>query len=333
MRVQKEQEKLRKIFNEYDENRIQARMMRDKRVEEINRKYPYLFEIDEKITRLGIENFKNILDNPSKSVEFNKNFKTKLEELKKKKEQFLLENNIEKDFDEVKYTCEKCLDTGYIDNEKCPCLIQKIIDMHYEMSNMKTILHDFSEFSFDYYGDKYIEKLGMTEKENMQDIFNKALNFCDDEKSKNLLFYGGCGFGKTFLSSCIAKKMLDSGKSVIYETATSLFSDYEEYKFGRKEGSFDETYELILGADLLIIDDLGTEVSNPVSVQFFFDIINKRTALAKKMIISTNLTMDGILKKYTDRLFSRLYESFEILHFVGEDIRIQKLKKEGHKNG
>ena len=112
----------------------------------------------------------------------------------------------------------------------------------------------------------------------------------------------------------------------------SLFSDYEDYKFGRKEGSFDETYELIENADLLIIDDLGTEVSNPVSIQFFFDIINKRTALSKKMIISTNLTMDGILKKYTDRLFSRLYESFEILHFMGEDIRIQKLKKEGYKN-
>lgn len=324
-----EQEKLRKIFDEYDENRIKARMERDKRVEEIEKKYPILSEIDRKINELGIENFKNILENPQKSTEYNESFEKNLAELKRQREDFLSKNNIEKDFDEVKYTCEKCLDTGFIDNEKCPCFIQKIIDMHYEMSNMASILHDFSEFSFDYYGDKFIEKLGMTEKENMQDIYNKALNFCDDEKSKNLLFYGGCGFGKTFLSSCIAKKMLDSGKSVIYETATSLFSDYEDYKFGRKEGSFEETYELICDADLLIIDDLGTEVSNPVSTQFFFDIINKRTMLSKKMIISTNLTMDGILKKYTDRLFSRLYESFEILHFVGEDIRIQKLKKKG----
>ncbi len=328
-----ERDALKRIFDKYDEDRTRARMERDRRVKEINEKYPHLLEIDRKITELGIENFKKILDNPENSEEYNKNFEKNLAELKEEKKKFLLENGISEDFDEVKYNCEKCLDTGYIDNEKCPCLIQKIIDLHCEMSNMKGNLHDFSEFSFDYYGDKYIEKLGMTEKENMQDIFKKTVAFCEDKKSKNLLFYGGCGLGKTFLSSCAAKKMLDSGKSVIYETAGSLFSDYEDYKFGRREGSFDETNELILDADLLIMDDLGTEVTNPVSVQFFFDIINKRNALSKKMIISTNLTMDGIQKKYTERLFSRLYESFEILHFAGEDIRIQKLKKEGHKNG
>jgi len=324
--VNKEQEMLKKIFADYDEERMKSRMARDRRVEEINAKFPELSKIEQEITVLGMKNFKNILDNPEKSEEYNKDFEKKLADLKKKRQKFLADNSIPEDFDEVKYKCEKCLDTGFIDNEKCPCLVQKIIDMHYEMSNMKSLLHDFSEFSFDYYGDKYIENLGMTEKENMQDIYKKAVAFCDDGDSKNMLFYGGCGFGKTFLSSCIAKRMLDSGKSVIYESATSLFSDYEDYKFGRKEGTFEEIYDLITNADLLIIDDLGTEVLNPVSVQFFFDIINKRTALSKKMIISTNLTPDGILKRYTDRLYSRLLESFEILHFMASDIRIQKLK-------
>ena len=322
----REQEMLKKIFADYDEDRIKSRMARDRRVEEITAKFPELSKIEQEITALGMKNFKNILDNPEKSEEYNKDFEKKLADLKEKRQKFLADNAIPEDFDEVKYNCEKCLDTGFIDNEKCPCLVQKIIDMHYEMSNMKSLLHDFSEFSFDYYGDKYIENLGMTEKENMQDIYKKAVAFCDDGDSKNLLFYGGCGFGKTFLSSCIAKRMLDSGKSVIYESATSLFSDYEDYKFGRKEGTFEEIYDLITNADLLIVDDLGTEVLNPVSVQFFFDIINKRTALSKKMIISTNLTPDGILKRYTDRLYSRLLESFEILHFMASDIRIQKLK-------
>jgi len=320
-----EQEALRKIFNQYDENRMRARVERDKRVEKINNNYPKLKEIDSEITKLGLENFKNILNNPEKSAEYNLSFEENLKNLKKKKEKYLIENNIPKDFDEVKYTCEKCLDTGYIDNEKCPCLIQKIIDVHYEMSNMKSMLHDFSEFSFDYYTDKKIEKLGITERENIEDIYNKSLNFCENVNSKNLLFYGGCGLGKTFLSSCIAKKMLDSGKSVVYETSVSLFSDYEDYKFGKRNDNFDETMEILYNADLLIIDDLGTEVSNPISSQFFLDIINKRAALSKKVIISTNLTMEGIRKKYTDRLFSRLYESFEILNFVGNDVRIQKL--------
>ena len=322
-----EKEAMQKIFADYDEDRTKARAMRDIRVKEVIGKFPKIAEIDQKITQIGIENFKKILDNPEKSDEFNKEFNEKLAALKKEREEFLSENGIERDFDEVKYKCEKCLDTGYIDNEKCPCLIQKIIDLHYEMSNMKSMLHDFSEFSFDFYGDKYIEKLGMTEKENIRDIYEKALAFCEADGGKNLLFYGGCGLGKTFLSSCIAKRMLDSGKSVIYQTATSLFSDYEDYKFGRKEGGCDELFELLAEADLLIIDDLGTEVSNPISTQFFFDIINKRNG--KKMIINTNLTMDGIRKKYTERLFSRLYESFEILQFAGDDIRIQKLTGKG----
>lgn len=322
-----ETEALRKIFTEYDEARTKARALRDIRVKEVTEKFPEISEIDRKITELGIENFKKILDNPEKSEDYNKEFKKKLAELKKEREAFIKKNGIETDFDEIHYSCEKCLDTGYIDNEKCPCLIQKIIDIHYEMSNMKNMLHDFSEFSFDFYGDRYIEKLGMTEKENIKDIFEKAQAFCEKENCKNLLFYGGCGLGKTFLSSCVAKKMLDSGKSVIYQTATSLFSDYEDYKFSRKEGGFDELYELLQEADLLIIDDLGTEVSNPISSQFFLDIINKRTQLQKKIIINTNLTLDGIRNKYTERLFSRLFESFEILQFAGEDIRIQKLAK------
>jgi DNA replication protein DnaC len=193
-----EREALKRIFDKYDEDRTRARRQRDRRVNEINEKYPHLLEFDRKITELGIENFKNILDNPEKSEEFNKNFEKKLSELKEEKKKFLLENGIPEDFDEVKYTCEKCLDTGYIDNEKCPCLIQKIIDLHCEMSNMKGNLHDFSEFSLEYYGDKYIEKLGMTEKENIEDILKKTQNFCENENSKNLLFYGGCGLGKTF---------------------------------------------------------------------------------------------------------------------------------------
>ena len=160
-----EREALQNIFNEYEEDRTRARVMRDKRVKEITEKYPHLLEIQQKITELGIENFKKILDNPKKSESYNEKFKKELSKLEAEKEEFLLQNGIEKDFDEVKYKCEKCLDTGYINNEKCPCLVQKIIDLHYEMSNMKNILHDFSEFSFDYYGDGNIESLGMTEKD------------------------------------------------------------------------------------------------------------------------------------------------------------------------
>jgi len=319
------EEELKKIFAQYDEDRQKSRIKRDLRVKEVQEKVPELAKIEEEITKLGLSNFKNILENPKKSQEFNLAFQKELEKLNIKKANLLKKNNIEPDFDEIHYKCEKCLDTGYIDREKCPCLVQKIIDLHYDMSNMKNLLHDFSEFSFDYYKDEKIEKLGLTQKENAKEIFEKSVQFCNNENSKNLLFYGGCGLGKTFLSSCVAKKMLDDGKSVIYETATSLCSSYEDYKFGKTENDFDESLEVLYDADLLIIDDLGTEVSNPISSQFFLDIVNKRVAQSKKIIISTNLTIDGLRKKYTERLISRFYESFEILNFVGSDIRIQKL--------
>ena len=319
---------IRKILNEYDEARTIARAKREERVEKVHKDFPEIKQIEDEINRLGIENFGNIIKNPEKSAEFNADFKKKAEILQQKKEKILLENNIPKDYDEVKYKCEKCLDTGFCDTEKCVCFKQKLIDMRYDLSNMKEMLHDFSEFSFYYYSDKKIENLDMTEKENMKIIFDKAVDFCENDSAKNLLFYGGCGFGKTFLSSCIAKRMMDSGKNVIYTSATNLFSQYEDYKFGKTDSeSFLNMRDMMHDADLLIIDDLGCEVSSQLAVQFLNEVLSERITLKKKMVISTNMNMKGILSRYSDRIASRIYETFEILHFVGEDIRIQKLKK------
>lgn len=315
-----------KIMNEYDEDRTKARIKRDRTVKNVYEQVPEVKKIEDEITRLGVENFGNILKNPEKAAEYNSEFEKKLAALKEEKNKILVENNIPLDYNEVKYKCEKCLDTGYEDTKKCSCFLQKLIKMRYNLSNMGDMLHDFSEFSFDYYSDKYIDSLKMTEKENMQDIFKRAQSFCDDEKSKNLLFYGSCGLGKTFLSSCIAKKMMDSGHSVLYVTAAGLFTDYEDYRFGRKDyGAFSDTMEMLYESDLVIIDDLGTEAQNPSSLQFFFDITGKRLAAKKKIILNTNLTMSEISARYSNRLTSRIYESFEILQFAGTDIRVQKL--------
>lgn len=319
---------IRKILNDYDEARTIARLKREERVEMVHTKFPEIKRIEEEINRLGIENFGKIVRNPEKSEEFNREFKEKSASLLKEKEKILSENNIKKDYDEVWYNCEKCLDTGFCDTEKCVCFKQKLINMRYDLSNMKEMLHDFSEFSFDYYGDNIIENLNMTEKENMKIIFEKAVDFCENDNAKSLFFYGGCGFGKTFLSSCIAKKMMDNGKSVIYTSATNLFSQYEDYKFGKTDSeSFLNMREMMKDADLLIIDDLGSEAQSALSLQFLNEIVSERVTLKKKMIISTNVNMKGIAEKYSDRIASRIYESFEILHFVGKDIRIQKLLK------
>ncbi len=323
---------LKKIMYEYDEDRTIARLKCEERVKEVHKNIPEIKEIEDEINRLGIENFGKIIKNPEKSAEYNKEFEEKLAKLNEKKNKILLKNNVEFDYDEVKYKCDKCLDTGYEDTKKCSCFVQKLINIRYDLSNMKEMLHNFSEFSFDFYSDKFDESIKMTEKENIKIIYNKALDFCENEKSKNMLYYGGCGLGKTFLCSCIAKKMMDDGKSVIYTSATSLFSEYEDFKFGKKDADeFTAKMDMVKDADVLIIDDLGTEVQSQFSVQLLNEIINERIARGKRIIISTNLNMKGIMSKYTERVASRIYESFEILHFVGTDIRVQKLMNKGEK--
>lgn len=323
---------LTKIMNEYDEDRTLAHSEKERRIKEVREKLPKIAEIENEISRLGIENFGNIIKNPERSKEINEEFEKKLAELKKQKEKLLEENNIPKDYDQVKYKCEKCLDTGYEDTKKCSCFIQKIIKLRYKISNMEAILRDFEDFSFEYYSDKKDPKYDMTEKENIIDIYNKAISFSEKKEGKSLLFYGNCGTGKTFLSSCIAKRMMDNGYSVIYMTAAGLIEKYEEYKYGKGNPDEEkETLELLYDADLLIIDDLGTEVKSSIALQFLFEIMNKRILNNKKMIISTNLKMSEIIKRYTERIGSRIYESFEILNFRGRDIRIQKLEK-GEKN-
>ena len=319
---------IRKIMNEYDELRTIARAKRDALVEKVHNEIPEIKKIESEINRLGIENFGKIIKNPEKAQEINAEFEKNLALLNEKKAEILKINNIPADYDEVKYNCEKCFDTGYEDTKKCSCFTQKLINVRYDLSNMKEMLHDFSEFSFDYYSNKKVESLGITERENIEIIYKKAVDFCENEDTKNLFFYGGCGFGKTFLSSCIAKKMMDSGKTVIYTSASGLFSDYEDYKFGKKENDdFEITRDLIRDCDLLILDDLGCEVISSLSCQLLNEIINERIITKKKMIISTNMNMKGIAQKYSDRIASRIYEAFEILHFVGTDIRVQKLLK------
>lgn len=320
-------EELTKIMNEYDRDRTIARVNREKNVESVHKKLPEVKAIEDEINRLGIENFGKILKNPEKSTEYNTLFEKKVSELKEKKNKILDNAGIPRDYDEIKYKCEKCLDTGYIDREKCSCFKQKLIQMRYNMSNMGTDLNDFSDFSLKYYSDKKIPERNITEKENMRYIYEKAIEFTEDDNAKSLVYYGGCGLGKTFLSSCIAKRMMDDGKTVIYITATGIFSEYEDYKFGKKDANeFNKLKEILYNADLLIIDDLGVEVSNPLSMQFFFDLIDRRLSMNKKIIINTNFSLKGLEKRYSERFISRLYEKFRIMKFYGEDIRMQKLR-------
>lgn len=321
---------LNQIIEEYENLRTSAASDRKKRIEEVNKKYPRIEEIDREIFKRGLDNTKNILNNPQKAEEYNNDFSENLKRLNAEKSSIMQENNIPVDYDKYKYVCENCSDTGYDENgKKCQCFKQKLINEAYSMSNMEEIIRkqNFDTFSFDYYSKEPSEN-GISPYDNMVKIYNNCKNFCSnfDNESKGLVFYGSTGLGKTFLSSAIAKSIMDIGKTVVYVRATKLFSINEDYKFGRNTDR--SVIDNIYNCDLLIIDDLGTEPFNKNNLSFLFDIVNERTAENKKIIINTNLQISEITKTYSMRFTSRLYEHFMLYKFFGDDIRIKKLKED-----
>jgi DNA replication protein DnaC len=144
---------------------------------------------------------------------------------------------------------------------------------------------------------------------------------------ENLLIYGNTGVGKTFLSNCIAKELLDAGHTVIYLTSFQLFEILEKYKFNTAE-NYEEIrnrFEYILDCDLLIIDDIGTELNNTFITSQLYQCINERHLKQKSTIISTNLSFDQLKNNYSERIFSRISSHYKLLKIIGDDIRLQKL--------
>lgn len=316
-------------MEEYEELRIKAANERKNRIDTVNNSFPRIAEIDKEIFKRGLDNTANILKNPEKSEEFNNDFKCHLNELNNEKNKILKENNIDLDYDDYKYKCSICSDTGYdTDGKKCVCFKQKLINAAYSMSNISELIEkqNFDNFSLDCYS-KIPEDGLISPYENMEKILNKCREFCDkfDTVNKGMVFYGPTGLGKTFLSCSVAKELMDNGKTVIYIRAARLFNINEDYRFGRNtdKSLIDNIYD----CDLLIIDDLGTEPINKNNISFLFDVINERIDKNKKIIINTNLQLNDITKLYSMRFTSRLYEYFMLYKFYGEDIRIKKLKE------
>lgn len=317
-----------KIFNEYEELRQKAANERKQRIDEVYKKVPRIKEIDDEIYLFGLNNMQSILKNPENADALNAKMKAKFKVLKEEKQNLIKENNIDADYENYKYECENCNDTGYTeDGKKCSCLLQKLINEAYAKSNLGDVLkkQNFDTFSFDYYS-KVSSDNKISPHDNMVRIYNYCKKFCDnfEDEEKSLFFYGGTGLGKTFLSSCIAKEIIDKGKTVIYTRAAKMFNIYEDYKFGRNDDK--SLIDNLYNADLLIIDDLGTEPQNKNNFAFLFDLICDRLSDGKKIIINSNLNMAEIEKVYSSRFSSRIYESFMVYGFYGEDIRILKMK-------
>ncbi|HHU63271.1 MAG TPA: ATP-binding protein [Clostridiales bacterium] len=315
-----------KVLREYQQLRDKNAHLARQRKEEIYKKLPRIREIDDSISTLGIKLSHIVLKHPEDANTRFEKIKNKIRRLQQEKGELLAVNGYPVDYLEPIYNCSDCKDTGYIKGRQCHCFKQRLVDYTYAQSNLGRRLtkENFNTFNIEYYSDAPFGKEKLTPRKNMEIIYAACLNFVNtfDASDTNLLFYGSTGLGKTFLCNCIARELMLKGKTVVYQTAFKLFDILREYKFRSNRAEYDKKQlEDLVEADLLIIDDLGTEVNNAFISSELFNILNTRLIEDKKTIISTNLTLEELAKHYSERIISRIIGNYKIFKFYGEDIR------------
>lgn len=313
-----------RVKNEYSEKYRRAQFLADMKKNELHAKIDGLDVIDKELSSTGIK----IMDAMMSGVDVGKKIeaiKNDNELLLAKRAELLHAFGYPEDYSDVHYECEKCGDSGYIDTAMCDCLKRSLVLASYEESGLAGLIdsQSFDNFSLDYYEG--------AAKKNMQISLDKLRKFAEEfsaDTSKNFLLVGGTGLGKTHLSTAIAKTVMDRCFDVLYVTASGMIADFEYKRFGNSaiEGDAGDTSRYY-SADLLIIDDLGTEISNQFSISCLYDVINSRIISKKSTIISTNLDRAEIMKRYWDRISSRLFGEYLPIPFVGNDIRRQKISK------
>ena len=292
---------------------------------EAYRKVPRIREIDMQLRRTMAQAAQAAFLQGSDGREMME--KVKLQNLELQQERAILAmENFEAGYLDETPICDTCGGSGYIGSNMCECLRELCRqEQKKEVSILSGSRETFNQFNLDYYPDRVDPKYGASPRTIMERNFvncrRYALTFTPN--AGNLLFVGGTGLGKTFLSACIARAVADRGYSVVYETASHLFAKLEQAKFSPSEESRREAAKFT-DCDLLIIDDLGTEMPGQFVTAALYSLINDRMLMAKPMVISTNLNVDELSRRYSPQIASRLHGGFQRLTFVGEDIRVLK---------
>lgn len=256
-------------------------------------------------------------------------FKSENEALRREKRAILLENGYPEDYLKVHYSCPLCQDTGYVENRRCRCLQQRLIHLSYEGSNLGESMkkNHFGVFDSSIFSDEPFGAYIDTPRKNMDKMLRFSMRFAEnfpDNYPANLFFFGSSGTGKTFLCSCLARAVMDRGYNVLYLKADDLCTVLENERFSRGDERDHAQADLIRTTDLLIIDDLGTEISNNVTQNLLFKCIEQRLIDNKATIISSNLTLSGIANNYSERMASRIIGGFQLLELYGDDLRRKK---------
>lgn len=311
------------IKRSYEERQTRNMRLLMQRREQVYAQLPEYEELEASVGATSVAHARLLLDGePAALAEL----KRQLAEVSARRKALLAQAGFPEDYLEPIYECPDCQDTGYIDGKKCHCFRQQEITLLYEQSGIQEMIarENFDTLSTAYYQGEDLQRF-----ENAVVISHK---FVDDFKKnyQNLLFYGTVGTGKSFLSGCIARELLSQGLAVIYFSAAGLFETLARYSFDTKlKETLYNFYKDLYNSDLVIIDDLGTEVTNNFVTSQLFSLLNERHLRQKATIISTNLNLEGLRDRYSDRIFSRITSNYSLCKLSGPDIRMYKKRFSG----
>lgn len=314
------------IMREYSRRQADNRRRLEERKKAAYEAMPRLKEIEDEVATLSAQKARGLINRTETGME---DLKAAISLLAMERTALLKSNGYPEDYLELSYSCPYCQDTGYVGSEKCVCFKKAEIELLYTQSNLKEILkkENFDYFSFDFYSDTIKnEATGLSALEMAHRAYNTAKDFVKnfDTRFQNLFLYGNTGVGKTFLSHCIAHDLLESAHCVLYFSAFDLFDMLARSAFSAQKDRSDNE-EFIFNCDLLIIDDLGTELTNSFVSSQLFLCVNERIMRRKATIISTNLQLENFSETYSERTFSRIASNYQMVKLIGKDIRIQKI--------
>ena len=310
----------KRIASQFQDKNLRAKQAAEQRREELHARLPQVAEIDRALATTGPRILQEALKGKGGLDERIRRIEEGNALLMEARNEILRLNGYPEDYSAVHYECDICMDTGFVGGKMCKCLRTALNYAGYESSGVLKLIEkqNFETFDLKYYSGN--------EQQNMMRILSRTRAYAsefDGVTMRNLLFIGTTGLGKTHLSSAIAKVVIDNGYDVVYETAQNIFADFEAERFGRAPAGENRTARYF-NCDLLIMDDLGTEMQTQFTVPCLYNLLNTRLISEKSMIISTNVRKEELLSKYSDRITSRLFGEFEICVFTGKDIRSQK---------
>ncbi len=314
-------ENYRRVKELLEERRLSANRIAESHRDELHTRLPEVAEIDRKLRKTGMRLFRTACEGGDDLESRLAAIRAENESLQSARAAILAGAGYPADYTEVHFTCKTCSDTGFVASKMCDCMRRLLIEEGIRSSGLGSLIakQSFQNFNLSYY-------TGERESEMMRYAKDKCVYFAENfaPGKENLLLMGGTGLGKTHLSTAVAKRVIENGFDVVYESAQNLLADFEFDRF-KSRGDDPLRSDKYLSCDLLLLDDLGTEMQTQFTLSTLYNLLNTRLNRGKSTLISTNLSQNEIRARYDDRITSRLFGEYTILFFVGEDIRKQKL--------